>query len=128
MAIKPTSQQITLLQCFSLLLHGLFLSALATINFSLSLMIGLLSAPFTFVRPSKNKFLIALMNLVLVATAPPVVVGAVAAYLKYDIDAILAQASFGWHVWGMWTQVVVWLVWWPAWVIAGVVAANGLYN
>lgn len=124
---KPTSQEITLLQCFSLLLHGLFLSALATLNFSLSLMIGLLSVPFSFVRPSKNILLVALMNAFLVATAPPVVMGAVVLYMKKDVAALLAQASFGWHVWGMWTQVIVWLVWWPAWVIAGVVAANGLY-
>lgn len=124
---RPTSQEMTLLQCFSLLLHGLFLSALATLNFSLSLMVGLLSVPFSFVRPSKNVALVALMNVVLTATAPPVVMGGVALYLKKDVAALLAQASFGWHVWGMWTQVIVWLVWWPAWVIAGVVACNGLY-
>ncbi len=29
---------------------------------------------------------------------------------------MLKEAAFGWDVWGMNTQVVVWCVWWPAWV------------
>ncbi|KAF2096916.1 Glycosylphosphatidylinositol:protein transamidase, GAA1 component [Rhizodiscina lignyota] len=123
----PTPQQITLIQSFSLLLLGLFLSALATLNFSLSLMIGLLSTPFSFVRPSKSPILVGLMNLLLAAMAPPVVMGGIAWWFGKDVGELLAQASFGWHVWGMWTQVVIWLVWWPAWVTASVVAIGALY-
>ncbi len=126
--LPPTRQQTTLIQSFSLLLLGLFLSALATLNFSLSLMIGILSAPFSFVRPSKSIVLIAVMNLSLALLAPPVVMGGVTWWLNKDVAEVLAQAAFGWHVWGMWTQVVVWLVWWPAWVTAAVVAAQGLYQ
>lgn len=29
---------------------------------------------------------------------------------------VLKEAAFGWDVWGMNTQVVVWCVWWPAWI------------
>ncbi|WEW60638.1 Glycosyl phosphatidyl inositol protein transamidase complex subunit [Emydomyces testavorans] len=45
----PTAQQFLLIKSFSLLLLGLFLSALATLNFSLSLLMGLLCAPLSFV-------------------------------------------------------------------------------
>src|SRR5690606_381245 len=48
--LAPTAQTFTLVKSFSLLLLGLFLSTLATINFSLSFVIGLLSVPFTFTR------------------------------------------------------------------------------
>jgi glycosylphosphatidylinositol transamidase len=30
---------------------------------------------------------------------------------------VLKEAAFGWDVWGMTTQVVVWCVWWPAWLV-----------
>ena len=33
------------------------------------------------------------------------------------IGEVLKEAAFGWDVWGMNTQVVVWCVWWPAWVV-----------
>lgn len=48
----------------------------------------------------------------------------VAKYWGEDVTLILEEAAFGWEVWGMWTQVVVWCVWWPAWVCAGVVASS----
>jgi glycosylphosphatidylinositol transamidase len=37
-------------------------------------------------------------------------------YWDLRIEEILKQAAFGWDVWGMNTQVVVWCVWWPAWL------------
>lgn len=90
-------------------------------------MVGLLSAPFSFVRTSKSKVLAIIINVLLAAIAPPVVMGGTAWWFGKDVAELLAQASFGWHVWGMWTQVVVWLVWWPAWVTASVVTVVGLY-
>src|SRR3954447_20437715 len=47
----PTTQQYQLIKSFSLLLLGMFLSSLATLNFSLALIIGLLASPLTFMRP-----------------------------------------------------------------------------
>lgn len=34
------------------------------------------------------------------------------------LQAFLVQASEAWHVTGTWTAVVLWVVWWPAWVAA----------
>ena len=47
----PTAQQYHLIKSFSLLLLGLFLSALATLNFSLAFLVGLLAAPLTHMQP-----------------------------------------------------------------------------
>lgn len=38
-------------------------------------------------------------------------------YFGLDVGEVLKEAAFGWDVWGMNTQVVVWCVWWPAWVV-----------
>ena len=37
--------------------------------------------------------------------------------LEEGVGGVLKEAAFGWDVWGMNTQVVVWCVWWPAWVV-----------
>ncbi|KAG2418058.1 rhomboid protein [Aspergillus terreus] len=118
----PKPQQYLLIKSFSLLLLGLFLSTLATLNFSLSFMIGLLCAPLTFVsrlgpqtgalRYVGSALGLALLNLL----SPPVVLLGVCAYMGVSVEYVLTQAAFGWNVWGMWTQVVVWCVWWPAWL------------
>ncbi|KAL9013520.1 MAG: hypothetical protein Q9173_001779, partial [Seirophora scorigena] len=43
-----SSHRLILLQCFSLLLLGMFLATLATLNFSLAFLVGLLAAPLSF--------------------------------------------------------------------------------
>ncbi|KAF2008185.1 Glycosylphosphatidylinositol:protein transamidase, GAA1 component [Amniculicola lignicola CBS 123094] len=140
---RPTPQESTLIQCFSLLFLGMFLSALATVNFSLSFLVGIFASPLTFVRglhaassPStpvpfttKNRLaLSAVMSVVLAALNPVVVIRAATLYWGRDIVQVLVQAAEGWHVWGLWTQVVVWLVWWPAWFAGSVVVAGGLFS
>src|SRR6187402_199062 len=47
----PTTQQYQLIKAFSLLLLGMFLSSLATLNFSLAFLVGLISAPLTYIQP-----------------------------------------------------------------------------
>lgn len=41
---------------------------------------------------------------------------------------VLREASFGWHVNGVWTLVVVWCVWWPAWLVGAVLSASTLWG
>ncbi|KAF1987604.1 Glycosylphosphatidylinositol:protein transamidase, GAA1 component [Aulographum hederae CBS 113979] len=135
-----TPRTLSLIQSLSLLLLSTSLSTLATLNFSLSLLLGLLSAPLSFIRPissrSSPKLLLSVTLLVL--TAPPVVLVVVCALVDGTwqrgwskvvgkVVEILVRASWGWHVSGLWTQVVVWLVWWPAWWIGGVVLGCGLF-
>ena len=93
------------------------LSTLATLNFSIAFLVGLLSSPLTFVQPSKNVVVrwatAGLMNLV----APPAVLYAACGYWGWGVGEVLREASFGWNVWSMYTAVVVWCVWWPAWLV-----------
>lgn len=122
---SPTPQVYTLLRCFSLLSLGLFLSALATLNFSLSFLIGLGAVPVTFIKPTKCKLVAVLQHLVLAVANPMVALVGVAVYMGEPLGTVLGEAQVGWEINGLWTAVVVWGVWWPAWVVAGVGAWGG---
>lgn len=117
-SFAPTNQQYYLMKAFSLLLLGMFLSALATLNFSLAFLVGLFSAPLTYIQPLPNRPIIkGILALVLSALAPMTVLIAGSTYWGWTIGDVLTEAAFGWNVWQMNTQVVVWCVWWPAWVV-----------
>jgi glycosylphosphatidylinositol transamidase len=109
----------------------MFLSALATLNFSLAFLVGILSTPLTFIRPTSSKLLSLVQLLVLVAVNPlMVILGASTYWAGGDVGAVqtvLIKAAEGWHIWGLCTQVVVWLVWLPAWFAGGVVVASSLF-
>jgi glycosylphosphatidylinositol transamidase len=115
---KPTIQQYQLMKSFSLLLLGMFLSSLATLNFSLAFLVGLLAAPLAYVRPLPERpFLVAVFGLIGNILNPTAVLYMGSYYWQIPVGEILKEAAFGWNVWGMNTQVVVWCVWWPAWLI-----------
>ncbi|KAJ5082902.1 hypothetical protein N7532_011945 [Penicillium argentinense] len=102
---KPiVPQQYHLIKSFALLLLGLSLSTLATLNFSLSFMIGLLCAPLSFVgrlegaaplRYGVSSLGFVLLNLL----SPPIVVLGVCQYTGVSVESVLTQAAFGWNVW-----------------------------
>lgn len=116
----------------------MFLATLSTLNFSLAFLIGLLSAPLSFLgsqplsHPSpsstsgapkstlaKKLFENALLHLI----SPPVVAFAGCRWWGVNVGDMLLEAAFGWQVSGLWTQVVVWCVWWPAWLVGAVVVS-----
>ena len=111
----------------------MFLATLATLNFSLALFVGLLSTPLSFVGPSlsdsegsgdqKSWIRKAFSVVTLQIVSPPVVLWIVSWAAGVKIADILAEASFGWNVNGMRTQVVIWCVWWPAWLTGSVLAS-----
>ncbi|KAN0083587.1 Gaa1-like, GPI transamidase component domain containing protein [Elaphomyces granulatus] len=130
----PTRQQYLLMKSFSLLLLGIFLSALATLNFSLSFMIGLLCAPLSFIGcMQKSTALITRMTVSIVGLllmnllSPMAVFIATCWYTGVPVSTLLTEAAFGWDVWGMWTQVVVWCVWWPAWLSGCILLGSSLF-
>ena len=129
-----TPQHYLLLHCFSLLLLGMFLATLATLNFSLSLFVGLLSAPLSFIGnpsavsiyskdvfPSPTSKICSTIGLQVVS--PPIVLWAACYLWGAEVGQVLAEAAFGWKVNGLWTQVVVWCVWWPAWLAGSVLVS-----
>ena len=99
----------------------MFLSSLATLNFSLAFLVGLLSSPLTYIQPVPNRPIMkVILGGLLVVISPTVVLVAASWAWGLGIGDVLKEAAFGWDVWGMNTQVVVWCVWWPAWVVGGV--------
>ncbi|EME40303.1 hypothetical protein DOTSEDRAFT_74938 [Dothistroma septosporum NZE10] len=134
---KATAQQLQMMQSFSLLFLGATLSTWATINFSLALIVGLLASPLSFVRPAtfliiKNEkgeqqnspldvTLSIVSSLAWLLASPPLMIYALSHYLHRDLGWILLEIAKGWTAQGVWSNLVVWNVWWPAWVIAGAV-------
>jgi glycosylphosphatidylinositol transamidase len=123
-----TPQVLCLFQCFSLLLLGMFLAALATLNFSLSILVGVLCVPLSFVRRSDKSGITGLQLLILAMTNPVLVVQTATKLLGVNLMDVLVKSAIGWHIWGMWTQVVVWLVWFPAWLTGAIVVSTGFWQ
>lgn len=114
---KATVQQFQLIKSFSLLFLGMSLATLATLNFSLAFLVGMLATPFTFVRTSSNLTVRLGLAGLLTTIAPPVLVYVSSQVLEIPVLDILKESSFGWNVWGMYTSIVVWCVWWPSWLL-----------
>ena len=140
---SPTTQQRLLMKCFSLLLLGMFLATLSTLNFSLALLIGLLASPLSFlgvpsstsddqtaqtnVKPApQSLWILVPSNVILHALSPPVVILAVCYFANVSIEQVLVEAAFGWQVWSLWTPVIIWCVWWPAWLVGAVFVSPAL--
>ncbi|KAK8091666.1 hypothetical protein PG997_002027 [Apiospora hydei] len=137
---KPTHQQYQLITSFFLLLLGMFLSTLATLNFSLAFLVGLLATPLTFVRPFPKmpaagyaySALLSVLNPGVVVLSAAVAattlqgssglgLGVVGVTPWEAVQKVLEEGAFGWGVWGMYTPLIFWCVWFPAWVVGSVV-------
>jgi glycosylphosphatidylinositol transamidase len=42
-------------------------------------------------------------------------------YRDQGLAAVLVELAKGWVAQGVWTEFVVWGIWWPAWIVAGTV-------
>lgn len=139
-----TMQAMTLIPCISLLLVGIMLATLSTLNFSLGLLVGLAASPLsllqaplliptssTKVTAKKNKTLAVVTLLVLHLFSPTTLTYIASAVLGKagwgDVGALLSLASEAWTVHATYTAGVVWLLWWPAWFVAVVCAASRLF-
>ncbi|KAK3677226.1 Glycosyl phosphatidyl inositol protein transamidase complex subunit [Recurvomyces mirabilis] len=145
--VKVSRQQIQIMQSFSLLLLGAALSTLATLNFSLAFVVGVLAAPLSFVRPlsigrrSSNgsdvaiamgsmgrygQYLVEILGaLTWTAVSPPTVLYAMTWYFDKDMQWMLLEMAKGWHAQGVYTPLVIWSIWWPAWILGGIVLVAG---
>src|ERR1700761_3134959 len=144
---KLPIQQVQITQSFSLLFLGATLSTLSTLNFSLALIAAALCSPLNFIRPLPslparssvenfaegteylNKLVVILPATVLyLAISPPVVLLLVSAWVGKGLQWMLVEAAMGWVAQGVWTSLVVWSVWWPAWVLGGGVLLSGIWR
>jgi glycosylphosphatidylinositol transamidase len=114
---KPTPQYFQLTKSFSLLILGVSLATLSTLNFSLAFLVGLLASPLTFIQPTNSLATRWFLAVLLILTSPPVVISSTAWTSGVTMTEVLKAASLGWNVWGMYTPIVIWCMWWPAWLI-----------
>ncbi|KAL7923132.1 Gaa1-like protein [Trichoderma austrokoningii] len=114
---KPTPQYFQLTKSFSLLILGVSLATLSTLNFSLAFLVGLLASPLTFIRPTNSVATRGLFAILLILISPPIVISTAAWTSGLTLTEVLKAASLGWNVWGMYTPIVIWCMWWPAWLI-----------
>lgn len=139
-----TTQGLTLAPCISLLLLGTTLATLSTLNFSLGLLIGLAASPLSLLQApllipaSSSKITIrdskplAMATLVVLHLFSPTtftyVASAVLGKAEWgNVSALLSLASEAWTVHATYTAGVVWLLWWPAWLVGVVCVASRLF-
>ena len=132
-----TSQQVQIMQSFSLLLLGATLSTLATLNFSLAFLVGLLCSGLCFIRarrslanPAANIAVGTVVALIHSISSPSAVIYALNWYLGkgngwYDVGWLLHEMAKGWTAQGVYTSFVIWAIWWPAWMISELVLLSG---
>ena len=133
----PTEQQYVLIRGLGLLVLGLFLTVLATLNFSLSMFLGIVCTPLAFVsrQQAGRAWLAGLQYLALVFISPVGLATGLGAWAWYvtgnnniAIDW-LEKLAFGFNIWGSWGVVVgVFCVWWPAWMSAAVGVASSWFT
>lgn len=110
------------MKSFSLLLLGMFLSALATLNFSLAFLVGVMASPLSFMQPWPRRTVVRWSCAAFLQIASPTAaMYYVSVHFNVGIDELLQEAAFGWDVWGMYTPVIIWGVWWPAWLMGSVI-------
>jgi glycosylphosphatidylinositol transamidase len=130
----PTQEQYVLIKSLSLLVLGLFLTVLATLNFSLSMFLGILCMPLAFVDRSRSGVVAILQYLLLVVVSP---MGLAASLVGYGIlstgndDLLVAwlqRLAFGWNIWGSWgVPVGIMCIWLPAWVVGATLVASSWF-
>jgi glycosylphosphatidylinositol transamidase len=57
--------------------------------------------------------------------SPPSAIFALSWFSGRGLEGILLEVAKGWVAQGVWTSLVVWCVWWPAWVLGGTVLWSG---
>ena len=133
-----TSQFHMVVKSLSLLVLGLQLTVLATLNFSLSMFLGVLCTPLAFagyyadssIRARLSLIAVVLFNPFVITNAAIIVVKYVGIYddsvsMKQVLQLWLEAVSFGWNIWGAWGVLVgVFCVWLPAWTIAAMGAIS----
>lgn len=108
------------LYAIALAIVGLQLSALAMVNFSLSLAIGMLMVPLSWIRPSRTPA----WNIAVVVLACPGAILSAVAWYYYEIPAItfVEQISDAFNTLSVNTWMVIWGVWIPLWVASAIAA------
>ncbi|CCG80708.1 putative GPI transamidase component [Taphrina deformans PYCC 5710] len=125
LAARLNRDDIALLNSFSQLVLGMFLSAIATINFSLALSIGVMSFPYSFIGPVHNKVQqIPIRVALLVLTSPMSILYLFCTFTGIDWRDVVVDVVFGYEWLHVWTPLAIFGVWWPAYFLTSVVVSG----
>jgi glycosylphosphatidylinositol transamidase len=88
-----------------------------------------LTTPLAFVRQTKSPVFSGLAYVVLAALSPMSATYAMGLWWYRDqgLAAVLVELAKGWVAQGVWTEFVVWGIWWPAWVVGGTAVWSGVF-
>ncbi|KIW89132.1 uncharacterized protein Z519_09984 [Cladophialophora bantiana CBS 173.52] len=132
----PTHEQYVLIKSLSLLLLGLFLTVLATLNFSLSMFLGIVCIPLAFGGRTRSRPGLGLLQyLILVIMSPMGLATGLGTYGVFALgrDDVLVEwlqrLALGWNIWGSWgVPVGVMCIWLPAWVVGATLVASSWFT
>lgn len=119
-----------LVKTFSLLALGICLSTLSTLNFSLGFFIAVLCSPLAFLEPIANltnrPFWLLILAFLAMQLISPLNWFHLIANLEFGehVSGLARIYRFAWKVWGAWTPLVWWCIWWPTWLAGLVVLAS----
>lgn len=65
--------------------------------------------------------------LVYSAVCPPGVLSFASDYFDKPMDSLLLEMARGWSAQGVYSAFVIWALWWPVWVIGGIVLYSGIF-
>ncbi|KAG4300846.1 hypothetical protein PCK1_002923 [Pneumocystis canis] len=107
-----------LIKIFSQIILAIELSTLAIVNFSLSLFIGIITFPLSFVRPARTKKEQIFIFIILEFFNPLNWIYLLSYYKNKEVIDFIYLFAFGWKLWYLWTPAILWLLWWPMWIMA----------
>ena len=70
-------------------------------------------------------------TVLLAALSPPIVLYGLHWYFRgfqSEIGVTLLEMAKGWTAQGVWTGLIVWGIWWPAWIVGGAVLYSRTYS
>lgn len=134
--VEFPAQALSLAQAYAMILHGLILTTLGMLNFSLALVVGLLALPLTWVRPleitstfdqARSHYI---RSVFLLAVSTPWIWLRVITWmspkngtlLSTSIHTIVGDLLWGWRGLDVWTWGIIIGVWLPLWMVGAVVA------
>jgi glycosylphosphatidylinositol transamidase len=124
----PPNDPYILIKSLSLLVLGLFLTVLATLNFSLSMCLGIIAAPLAFVDRTQGRPVLAALQYSLLTILSPTGLFFYTSFLLGKDEALtewLTRLAFGWNIWGSWgVPVGVLCIWLPAWIVGATLVAS----
>uniref|UniRef100_A0A060SWX8 ARAD1A03806p n=1 Tax=Blastobotrys adeninivorans TaxID=409370 RepID=A0A060SWX8_BLAAD len=118
-------------QAYSFILHGLFLTTLAMVNFAMALVIGVLTVPLAWIRSPSPTVVARRQTALLLLSCPWTAILAFATYKSHFQARPLIECFFelfdglfwSWRGLHVYTWAIIVGIWLPVWIIGVIVSA-----